>query len=174
MAERLPVEGAKRTDRSLKKKEVYLTPDGYAQIEKELDYLRTVRRREIADRIKQAKEFGDITDNSEYEDAKNDQAVLEAKIARLEELIRCAHVIEGDEVDTTTVSLGSRVRLKQLQCGEVVEYLIVGSEEADPSRSKISNESPLGKALMGQRAGAVVEVAAPIGLVRYEVLGISR
>lgn len=158
----------------MSEKEVLLTPDGLAKLEKELEYLKTVKRREVAARIRQALEFGDISENSEYDDAKNEQAFTEGRIANLEKMLRNARVIDEDQVGTDVVTLGARVRLKDLDSGAEFEYTIVGSAEADPSASRISNESPVGKAVMGQKVGAVVEVNAPAGVLKYEIVAISR
>jgi len=155
-------------------KEVILTPEGLMNLEKELEYLRTTKRREVADRIKQAIEFGDITDNSEYEDAKNEQAFVEGRIATLEKMLRNARLIEGPDGDHDEVAVGSRVVLKDLDLGDVEEYTIVGSAEANPSKQRISNESPVGRAVLGKAVGSVVEVLVPAGTVKYQVLQIAR
>jgi transcription elongation factor GreA len=155
-------------------KEVILTPEGLKNLEKELEYLRTIKRREVADRIKQAIEFGDITDNSEYEDAKNEQAFVEGRIATLEKMLRNARLIEGPDGDHDEVAVGSRVVLKDLDLGDVEEYTIVGSAEANPSKQRISNESPVGRAVLGKAVGSVVEVLVPAGTVKYQVLQIAR
>jgi len=155
-------------------KEVILTPEGLMNLEKELEYLRTTKRREVADRIKQAIEFGDITDNSEYEDAKNEQAFVEGRIATLEKMLRNAKLIEGPDGDHDEVAVGSRVVLKDLDLGDVEEYTIVGSAEANPSKQRISNESPVGRAVLGKAVGSVVEVLVPAGTVKYQVLQIAR
>lgn len=158
----------------MSEKEVLLTPDGLAKLEKELEYLKTVKRREVAARIRQALEFGDISENSEYDDAKNEQAFTEGRIANLEKMLRNARVIDEDKVGTDVVTLGAKVRLKDLDSGAEFEYTIVGSAEADPAALRISNESPVGKAVMGQKVGAVVEVNAPAGVLKYEIIAISR
>ena len=155
-------------------KEVILTPEGLMNLEKELEYLRTIKRREVADRIKQAIEFGDITDNSEYEDAKNEQAFVEGRIATLEKMLRNARLIEGPDGDHDEVAVGSRVVLKDLDLGDVEEYTIVGSAEANPSKQRISNESPVGRAVLGKAVGSVVEVLVPAGTVKYQVLQIAK
>jgi transcription elongation factor GreA len=155
-------------------KEVLLTPDGLAKLEKELEQLKTVRRREVAARIKQALEFGDISENSEYDDAKNEQAFVEGRILALEKTLRNARVIEADVGSDELVTIGTKVKLKDLENGEIFDYTLVGSAEADPSQAKISNESPVGKAVMGQRVGATVEVNAPAGIIRYQILGIEK
>ncbi|HEX6971420.1 MAG TPA: transcription elongation factor GreA [Limnochordia bacterium] len=155
-------------------KEVLLTPEGLAKLEKELEHLKTVRRREVAARIKQALEFGDISENSEYDDAKNEQAFIEGRIMTLEKMLRNARVIDEEALDTRVVSVGARVRLKDMASGEEFEYVVVGSAEADPAAARISNESPVGRALMGKSVGDEVEVEAPAGLLRYQIMEISR
>jgi len=155
-------------------KEVILTPEGLHNLEKELEYLSTTKRREIAARIKQAIEFGDISDNSEYEDAKNEQAFVEGRIAQLEKMLRNAKIIEGPDGDGDAVSVGSTVVLKDLNHGDVEQYTIVGSAEANPSRNRISNESPVGRAVLGKTVGSIVEVIVPLGTIRYEVVQIAR
>src|SRR6187455_910778 len=127
-------------------KEVILTQDGLKKLEDELDTLKSVKRREVAERIKVAIGYGDISENSEYEDAKNEQAFIEGRIITLEKMLRNARIINNDEVDTNTVSIGSIVSLKDMEFGETVEYSIVGTAESDPFQNKISNESPVGKA----------------------------
>ena len=134
----------------LRDKEIVLTIDGLNKLEKELEYLKTVRRREVAQRIKQAIEFGDITDNSEYEDAKNEQGFIEGRILTIEKMLRNARVLNDNDVQTDQVGLGSRVLLKDLESGEKLNYTIVSSAEADPAEDKISNESPVGQALLGK------------------------
>ncbi|MDI6871357.1 MAG: transcription elongation factor GreA [Bacillota bacterium] len=155
-------------------KEVLLTSEGLEKLEKELEYLKTVARREVAEHIKQALEFGDISENSEYEDAKNEQAFIEGRIATVEKMLRNARVIDEKAVKKDVVSLGSRVKLKDLETGEVHEYLLVGSAESDPGRDKISNEAPVGKAILGKKVGTVVEVAVPAGIIQYKIMEVSR
>lgn len=154
-------------------KEVILTRAGLHKLEDELENLRTVKRKEVAERIKQAIEFGDISENSEYEDAKNEQAFIEGRIITIEKMLRNAKVIEDDEREAGIVSIGSTVTVKDIEYDEVIEYKIVGSAEADPLKNLISNESPVGKALLGQKVGAVVEVDAPAGRLKFEVVEIS-
>lgn len=156
----------------MKEKEVILTREGLEKLEKELEELKTTRRREVAARIKQAIEFGDISENSEYEDAKNEQAFIEGRILTLEQMLRNARVIDGERAGNDKVTLGSTVLLKDLEYGDEVEYTIVGSVEADPGAHKISNESPVGKAILGQRKGSIVEVSVPAGLLKYQILDI--
>jgi len=155
-------------------KEVVLTVAGLRKLEAELDHLKRVKRREVAERIKQAIEFGDITENSEYDDAKNEQAYIEAKIARLENILRNARIISDEDVDTDVVRLGSRVILEDFVERDRIEYTIVGPHEADPIEMKISDESPVGKALLGHKVGDMVDVVVPMGTVRYRIMGISR
>ena len=154
-------------------KEVILTPEGYEKLKQEIAYLSNDKRREVAERIRIAREFGDIAENAEYDDAKNEQAMLEHRIALLEERLSAARVIEADEVTTDVVSSGSRVRLKDMDANETVEYHVVGSAEANPAEHKLSNESPVGKAIMGRKKGEVVEVAAPRGSLKFKILGIN-
>ena len=154
-------------------KEVILTPEGFKKLKQELEYLQTEKRREVAERIKTAREFGDIAENAEYDDAKNEQAMLEHKIAQLEERLANAKVIDTGDVDTSVVSLGSRVRLKDVDANETVEYHIVGSAEANPAEQKLSNESPVGKAILGRKKGETVEVAAPRGALKFKILDIK-
>jgi transcription elongation factor GreA len=154
-------------------KDVMLTPEGYEKLVEELEDLRTNQRLAVAERIREAREFGDISENSEYDDAKNEQAMLEAKIARLEERLRAARVIDASEVSTDKVSLGSQVTLKDLQQGDKLEYTIVGSAEADPLDGKLSNESPVGRALLGKTKGDELEVAVPQGTMKLKIVSIK-
>jgi transcription elongation factor GreA len=153
--------------------ELLLTKDGLQKLENELAHLRTVKRKEVAARIKEAISFGDITDNSEYEDAKNEQAFVEGRIITLEKLLRRARLLEKEEIDNSHVSLGSTVRLKNLDLKKDVEYIIVSTAEADPTEMKISNESPVGKAIIGLTVGDKVEVKAPAGTFSYEIVAVE-
>ncbi len=154
-------------------KEVILTAEGYEKLTEEIELLRTDKRRDIAERIRVAREFGDIAENAEYDDAKNDQAMLEHRIMLLEERLLHARVIEAGDVDTSVVSIGSRVRLKDMDANETVEYHIVGSAEANPAEHRLSNESPVGRAIIGHKKGEVVEVAAPRGSLKFKILDIK-
>jgi transcription elongation factor GreA len=154
-------------------KDVLLTPEGYEKLKQEIDHLRGERRREVAERIRVAREFGDIAENAEYDDAKNEQAMLEHKIAQLEERLANARVIDTGDVDTSVVSVGSKVRLRDVDANETVEYHIVGSAEANPAEQKLSNESPVGKAIMGRKKGETVEVAAPRGALKFKIMDIK-
>ena len=154
-------------------KEVILTPEGYEKLRKEIDLLRGDKRREVAERIRVAREFGDIAENAEYDDAKNEQAMLEHKIAQLEDRLLTARVITKKEISKDTVSIGSRVRLRDVAAKQTIEYHIVGSAEANPAENKLSNESPVGKAIMGHKKGETVEVTAPRGALKFKILEIK-
>lgn len=156
-----------------KEKEVLLTLAGLKKLEDELEVLKSVRRREIAQRIKQAIEFGDISENSEYEDAKNEQAFVEGRILTLERMLRNARIIDREAGVTEVVDLGSTVTLRDLEKGNEFQYTIVGSAEADPGAKKISNESPVGRAILGKQKGSVVEITVPAGLFKYQIVEIS-
>ena len=155
-------------------KETLLTASGLKKLEEELEYLKTVRRQEVAERLKQAIEFGDISENSEYEDAKNEQAFIEGRILTLEKKLRNAKVIVASEVPDDVVSLGSRVTLKDLDDDEEIQYEIVGSMEADPAENRISNESPVGKALLGHHTGETIDIQVPAGNLHYQIVNIER
>lgn len=155
-------------------KEVILTADGLSKLEKKLEYLKTVRRREVAERIRQALELGDISENSEYEDAKNEQGFIEGQILEIEKMLRNAKVIDDQEIDADVVSVGSKVTLIDINNNAEFEYMIVGSAEADPDQAKISNESPVGRSLMGKKVGSIVNVEVPIGTIQYKIKAISR
>ncbi|MBU5440355.1 transcription elongation factor GreA [Tissierella sp. MSJ-40] len=155
-------------------RDVFLTAEGLRKLEDELDDLKTVRRKEIAERIKQALAFGDISENSEYDQAKNEQAQLEERIAKLEMMLRNAKLIDEDDISTDVVSIGSKVLVKDLEYDEEMEYTIVGSAEADPYEGRISNESPVGRALLGEKSGDTVEVQVPDGIIKYQILQITR
>ena len=158
----------------MEEKEVLLTQEGYDNLEKELNYLRTEKRAEIADRIKVALGFGDLSENSEYDEAKNAQAENEVKIAELENKLRYAKIINEKEIDTETVQIGNIVKVLDMEFDEKIEYTIVGSTEVDLAENKISNESPLGEALLGAKKNNVVEVKAPAGVMKYKILSIKK
>ena len=149
--------------------ELLLTSDGMEKLETELDHLKTVKRKEIADRIKEAISYGDITDNAEYEDAKNEQAFIEGRIITLEKMLRRARLLEKSDDDDHHVVLGSTVKLRDVELDNVEEYTIVSTAEADPTEKKISNESPVGKALIGRTIGDQVEVKVPAGTLKYKI-----
>ena len=144
-------------------REFLITPDGLEKLKEELDVLKTDRRREVAERIKEAREFGDISENSEYDDAKNEQAMLEQRIAQMEERVRRATVIDEKSLDTSTVSVGVKVHVKDQKSGDSRKFQLVGSAEANPAEEKLSHESPIGKALMGRKRGDIVTVEVPRG-----------
>lgn len=155
-------------------KEHILTLEGLKKIEEELEYLKTTKRKEISGRIKIAIGFGDLSENSEYDEAKNEQAQLEERIYKLENIISNAKIIDDDEISVEIVGVGSKVTVKDLKYEEVIEYTIVGSTEADPYDAKISNESPVGEALIGRKKGDIIEVQVPDGIINYEILEIGR
>ena len=155
-------------------KDVILTPEGHKRLKAELDHLRVVRRREVADRIAAAREFGEIAENAEYDDAKNEQMMLEHRIAQLEERLANARVIDTKRVDTAVVSVGAVVRLRDVDAKETIEYFIVGSAEANPAERKLSNESPVGRAIIGRKKGETVEVATPKGAkLKFKIMEIK-
>ena len=154
--------------------ETLLTYDGLKKLEEELEYLKTEKRREVAERIKVALGFGDLSENSEYDEAKNEQAQVEMKIVDLENKLRNVKIIDEDEIDTKTVQVGNTVQVLDMEYDEKIDYTIVGSEEADLLENKISNESPIGKALLGKKKNEVVEVEAPAGLLSFKILKITK
>ncbi|WP_019880241.1 transcription elongation factor GreA [Succinispira mobilis] len=155
-------------------KETILTAEGLKKLEVRLEELRSVKRLEVAERIKQAISYGDISENSEYEDAKNEQAFVEGEIISLEKMIRTAKVIDDSNIDTEVVNFGSTVEIYDEEFAEVLTYTLVGSAEADPVKNKISNESPVGAAIVGKRVGDIVEVHVPAGILKYKILTIRR
>lgn len=156
-------------------KEVFMTEEGHKKIEEELDELKSVKRKEISERIKQALEFGDLSENSEYDQAKDDQAKLEERILKLENMLRNASIIEENSIDKNVVSIGSTVRVRAEDSDETEEYTIVGSAEADPFLGKISNESPMGKVIIGKKKGNKVKVPLPDGkFLSYKILSIKK
>lgn len=154
-------------------REILLSPEGKKHLEEELNYLKLVRRKEVAERIKAARELGDLSENAEYEDAKNEQAFVEGRILALEKILRHARVTENDEKNHDVVTVGSKVTVKDLVRGKTYQYIIVGSQEADPSKKRISNESPVGKALLGKKPGAIVSVKVPAGTFKYQIVSIN-
>ena len=158
----------------MEEKEVILTQEGYDNLDKELNYLKTEKRAEIAERIKVALGFGDLSENSEYDEAKSAQAENEIQITELENKLRHAKIINEKEIDTETVQIGNLVKVHDKEFNEDIEYTIVGSTEVDLSQNKISNESPIGSAILGAKKNQVVEVQAPAGVVQYKVLSITK
>ena len=155
-------------------KEILLTQEGYDNLEKQLEYLKTEKRAEISERIKVALGFGDLSENSEYDEAKNAQADNEIKIVDLENKLRYAKIIDESEIDTKTVQLGNTVKILDLESNEELEYTIVGSTEVDLSKNRISNVSPIGAALIGAKKGETVEANTPGGVAKYKVLDIKK
>ena len=155
-------------------KKVLLTSEGLKKLQDELDNLKNVRRKENTAALKIAKSFGDLSENSEYDEAKNEQAEIEARIAEIENMLKNAEIIDESDIATDVVSIGSKVTVKDIDDGEICEYLIVGSTEADPMKGKISDESPVGTALLGHKIGEVVSVEAPMGVLEYEIVNISK
>jgi len=153
-------------------KETILTESGLRKLEEELEHLKSTKRKEIAERIKAAKEFGDLAENAEYDDAKNEQAFVEGRILQIDQMLRNARVIDNSTVPSDAVTVGSTVRLKDVAAGEELSYTIVGSAEADPLRDRISNESPVGQALIGHKKGQTVTVKVPAGTLKYTILEI--
>lgn len=155
-------------------REIILTPEGFQRLKEEIEYLSSVKRDEVAERIRASRDFGDISENSEYDDAKNEQALLEARIYALEERLRGAIVIDSDAVTTDAVGVGTKVTLQDMKRGDVVQYSIVGSSEADPSAHKLSNESPVGRAIIGHKPGDKITVTVPQGAKKFKVLAIEK
>jgi len=155
-------------------KQNLLTDEGLKAYEEELEQLKTVKRKEIAEKIKVALSFGDLSENSEYDEAKNDQAILEARIAQIEEILKNATIIDESELNNELIHIGSVVKLRDCEFDDEVEYQIIGSNEANPFEGKLSDESPVGAALLGHRVGDTVEVDTPDGMIRFVVLEISK
>ena len=158
----------------MSEQEVILTREGLKQLEDELENLRSVKRAEVKERLKEAIALGDLSENSEYDDAKNEQAFMEGRILELEKMIRNAKVIDEDAHQEGTVTVGSLVKVKDIEFDEINEYRLVGTVEADPMNNRISNESPVGRALMEQKKGEIVDVEVPAGIIKYEILEVSK
>ncbi len=158
----------------MKEERVVISEQGLNKLKKELKHLRGPKRKEIAKRIKEARALGDISENSEYDDAKNEQAFIEGRIKELEQMIKNAEILNTDNIDTTKVNLGTTVKVKDLDFDEEEEFTIVGSTESNPDDQKISNASPIGNALIGNKVGDVIEVEAPAGVLRFEILSIKK
>ncbi|MBU5486255.1 transcription elongation factor GreA [Clostridium sp. MSJ-11] len=155
-------------------KKYVMTYEGVKKLEDELEYLKTVKRKEITEKIKVALSFGDLSENSEYDEAKNEQAFVEGRIMQLENMLKNASIVDESEIPADTVSVGTIVKVRDYEFDEEVEFFMVGSAEADPMENKISNESPVGKALIGKRVGETVEVAIPDGVSKYEILSVRK
>lgn len=155
-------------------KEVLLTKEGLQKLENELEILKSVKREEVADRIKQAIAFGDISENSEYEDAKNEQAFIEGRIMLLEKTLKNSRLMEDKEIRTDIVSLGSKVTLQEMKSGREIIVTIVSSVESKLRDGKISDESPVGKAIMGKKVNSKVKVQAPAGIIQYKIIKVEK
>lgn len=158
----------------MEERNIVLTTDGYVKLEEELKYLKGPKKMEVAERIKIAREFGDLSENSEYDDAKNEQALLEARIQEIEAMLRVAKVVDDGDVSTRKVGIGTQVTVYDYEYDEEITYGIVGATEVDMKNNKISNESPVGKALIGAKKGDEVEVETPGGVMKYKVLSIKK
>ena len=158
----------------MSEQDVILTREGLQQLEEELENLRTVKRTEVKDRLKEAIALGDLSENSEYDDAKNEQAFMEGRILELEKMIRNAKIIEEGEQQADVIRVGSLVTVKDIEFDEITEYRLVGTVEADPMNNRISNESPVGRALLGHKAGEIIDVEVPAGIIQLEIVSISK
>jgi transcription elongation factor GreA len=154
--------------------DIILTHKGVRELEEKLEYLKTVKRKEIAEQIKVARAFGDISENAEYDEAKNEQAKIEGEIVSIENMLKSAIIVDEEEVDLRAVNVGTTVKLLDKEFKEEVEYQIVGSVEADVEQNKISNESPVGRALMGKKVGNIIKVETPDGFIKFQILDIHR
>lgn len=155
-------------------KQVILTEEGLRNLENELENLKTVKRKEVAEKIKVALSFGDLSENSEYDEAKNEQAIIEARILEIESMLKDVKIIDEHELSTELVNVGSKVKVKDMEYSEVIDYKIVGPSEADPREGKISDESPVGAALIGHEAGEIVKVETPGGICTYKIIEIYK
>ena len=158
----------------MSEQDVILTREGLEQLEQELEHLRTVKRTEVKERLKEAIALGDLSENSEYDDAKNEQAFMEGSILELEKMIRNAKIIEEGEQQEGAITVGSLVTVKDIEFDEITEYRLVGTVEADPMNNRISNESPVGRALLGHKAGEIIDVEVPAGIIQLEIVSISK
>ena len=158
----------------MSEQDVILTREGLQQLEEELENLRTVKRTEVKERLKEAIALGDLSENSEYDDAKNEQAFMEGRILELEKMIRNAKIIEEGEQQADVIRVGSLVTVKDIEFDEITEYRLVGTVEADPMNNRISNESPVGRALLGHKAGEIIDVEVPAGIIQLEIVSISK
>lgn len=154
--------------------DIIMTVEGLAKLEAELEELKVVRRKEVAEKIKQALAFGDLSENSEYDEAKNEQAQVETRIVQIEKMLKTARVIDDEDIDTKTVNIGTKVKVLDIEFDEEVEYTIVGPTEADPAKNRLSYQSPVGQALIGKSVGEEVEVEVPAGTMKFKVLSIAK
>ena len=155
-------------------KPILLTDEGLKKLEDELEQLKTIKRKDISEKIKVALSFGDLSENSEYDEAKNEQAIIEARIATIEAMLKNVKLLDDDEISTETINVGSKVTVKDIEFNEELTYYIVGSTEADPEKGRISDESPIGKGLLGHKIGDMVDIDAPAGVIKFEILSISK
>ena len=156
-----------------KEKKNVITYEGLQELERELEDLKVVRRKEVAGKIKEAREQGDLSENAEYDAAKEEQAAIEARIEKIESILKNVEVVTDEDVDSSKINVGSVITIKDIEFGDVLEYKIVGSTEADSLKGKISNESPVGIALINKTVGDIIEVEAPVGTVKYEIISIK-
>ena len=155
-------------------KSLSVSKEGYKKLEEDLEYLVTVRRSEVAAKLKEARSFGDLSENAEYDEAKNEQGILEARITELEQMIANAVIVDDDAISSEEISIGSKIKLQDLEHDTIETLQIVGSTESDPDSGKISDDSPIGKAALKKKAGEIFEVEAPVGLLKFKVLEISK
>jgi len=158
----------------MSEKKVVLTYEGLKRMEEELENLKTVRRKEVADKIKEARGQGDLSENAEYDAAKEEQAEIESRIVVLEKMLKNAEVIDEEEVSNDIISIGAKVKIYDIEFEEELEYVIVGSAEANPMEGKISNESPVGKSLLGHKVGETIDVETPAGMAQFKILDINK
>jgi len=158
----------------MENKQILLTDEGLRKLEEELEYLKTQKRKEVAEKIKHARGFGDLSENSEYDEAKDEQAKVELRIVEIEKMLKNAKVIDDSEINLDVVSVGTKLKIYDHEYEEELEYSIVGSTEADPREGKISDESPIGKALLGKKTGDIVDVETPGGIIKIEILAIGK
>ena len=158
----------------MENKQILLTDEGLKKLEEELEYLKTQKRKEVAEKIKHARGFGDLSENSEYDEAKDEQAKVELRIVELEKMLKNAKVIDDSEINLDIVSVGTKLKIYDFEYDEELEYSIVGSTEADPSKGRISDESPIGKALLGQKTDDIVDIETPGGVIKVKILAIGK
>ena len=158
----------------MENKQILLTDEGLKKLEDELEYLKTQKRKEVAEKIKHARGFGDLSENSEYDEAKDEQAKVELRIVELEKMLKNAKIIDESEINLDVVSVGTKLKIFDHEYEEELEYSIVGSTEADPAKGKISDESPIGRALLGKKTGDIVDVETPGGVIKIEILSIGK
>lgn len=158
----------------MENKQILLTDEGLKKLEEELEYLKTQKRKEVAEKIKHARGFGDLSENSEYDEAKDEQAKVELRIVELEKMLKNAKVIDDSEINLDVVSVGTKLKIYDFEYDEELEYSIVGSTEADPSKGRISDESPIGKALLGKKTDDIVDIETPGGVIKVKILSIGK